>query len=578
MRYRFYKEREAGDKGMKKWGRRKSRYAKWAILFGISLFLFSALVAVGCDKSGEKSIPPGGDQKISDSGQPAYGDLLIQGSIGDASNLIPMLASDSASHDISGLIFNGLVKYDQNLNLIGDLAESWKVSDDGLTITFKLRQGVKWQDGMEFTADDVLFGFRTITNPNTRTAYAGDFKEVKEAQVVDRYTFRVIYNRAFAPGLSSWGSLVVLPKHLLEGKDIHTTPYSRKPIGIGPYIFNEWKTGEKIVLQANPNYFEGRPYLDGFIYRIIPDPATMFLELKAGGLDYMGLTPLQYKRQTDTYKMQRDFRKYKFLAFAYTYLGYNLKDWKFQDRRVRQAITHAIDQEEIIEGVLLGLGLSATGPYKPDTQWYNPKVRKFPHDVEKARSLLAEAGWIDSGKEGLLKKDGKPFQFTILTNQGNELRAKCAEIIQRRLGAIGIRVKIRTVEWAAFINDFIDKKNFEAVILGWTLGQDPDIYDLWHSSKVGPKELNFISYQNKEVDAFLEKGRYTFDPQVRKACYNRIQEILAEDQPYTFLFVPYALPVISARFQGIEPAPAGIGYNMPKWYVPQSQQRYVLKP
>ena len=184
--------------------------------------------------------------------QPAYGDLLIQGSIGDASNLIPMLASDSTSHDISGLIFNGLVKYDKDLNLVGDLAESWEVSKDGLTITFKLRQGVKWEDGKEFTTEDVMFGFKTITNPNTRTAYAGDFKEVKEARVVDRYTFRVTYKRPFAPGLSSWGSLVVLPKHLLEGQDINNSPFSRKPVGLGPYRFKEWKTGEKIVLQANP--------------------------------------------------------------------------------------------------------------------------------------------------------------------------------------------------------------------------------------------------------------------------------------------------------------------------------------
>jgi peptide/nickel transport system substrate-binding protein len=276
--------------------------------------------------------------------------------------------------------------------------------------------------------------------------------------------------------------------------------------------------------------------------------------------------------------MRRDFRKYQYLSFGYTYLGYNLKDWKFQDRRVRQAITHAIDKEEIIEGVLLGLGLIATGPYKPDTQWYNPKVKDYPYDVEKARKLLAEAGWKSSGKEGVLEKDGKPFEFTILTNQGNESRARCAEIIQRRLAAAGMRVKIRTVEWAAFINDFIDKKNFEAVILGWTLGQDPDLYDIWHSSKVGQKELNFISYKNPEVDSLLEKGRYTFDYKTRKACYDRIQEILAEDQPYTFLFVPNALPILHARFHGVEPAPAGISYNMDKWYVPKAEQRYVLKP
>jgi peptide/nickel transport system substrate-binding protein len=543
----------------------------------LSFLLFLPL-SLGCGKGKEEGSSSAGTHCPPPEAQQAYGDLLIQGSIGDASNLIPMLASDSASHDISGLIFNGLVKYDKDLNLVGDLAESWEVSRDGLTITFKLRRGVKWQDGEGFTAEDVMFGFKTIISPNTRTAYAGDYKEVREATVVDRYTFRVTYKRPFAPGLSSWGSLVVLPKHLLEGQDIDTTPFARNPVGMGPYVFKQWKTGEKIVLQSNPNYFESRPYIDGFIYRIIPDPATMFLELQAGGLDFMGLTPLQYKRQTDTYKMRRDFCKYKYLAFAYTYLGYNLKDWKFQDRRVRQAITRAINKEEIIEGVLLGLGLIATGPYKPDTPWYNPKVQQFPYDVEKAKNLLAEAGWRASGKEGILEKNGSPFEFSILTNQGNEARAKCAEIIQRRLKMVGIKVKIRTVEWAAFINEFIDKKNFEAVILGWTLGQDPDLYDIWHSSKVGPKELNFISYKNPEVDALLEKGRYTFDQKLRKTCYDRIQEILAEDQPYTFLYVPYALPIISARFHGIEPAPAGIGYNIYKWYVPEPEQRYMMKP
>jgi peptide/nickel transport system substrate-binding protein len=546
----------------------------WPILLFVSLSLFS-----GCGKDREEAPavpvspqPPGGK------GAPARGDLLIVGSIGDASNLIPMLASDSASHEIASLIFNGLVKYDKDLKLVGNLAESWEVSPDGLRITFKLRRGVRWQDGKEFTAEDVMFGYETITNPNTRTAYSGDFKEVKEARAVDPYTFRVVYRQPFAPGLSSWGSLVVLPKHLLRGQDINTAPFSRRPLGTGPFRLKEWKTGEKIVLEANPDYWEGRPHLDGIVYRIIPDLATMFLQLKAGGIDYMGLTPIQYERQTDTYKMRRDFRKFQYLAFAYTYLGYNLKDWKFQDVRVRRAISHAVDKEEIIQGVQLGLGLVATGPYKPDTQWYNPNVARYPHDPEKAKELLAEAGWKREGKEGVLRKDGKPFEFTILTNQGNEARAKCAEIIQRRLARLGIAVKIRTVEWSAFINDFIDKKNFEAVILGWTLGQDPDIYDIWHSSKTGPKELNFISYRNEEVDSLLEKGRYTFDPQVRKACYDRIQEILAEDQPYTFLYVPFALPVISSRFRGVAPAPAGIGYNMYQWYVPKEEQRYVLQP
>jgi peptide/nickel transport system substrate-binding protein len=186
---------------------------------------------------------------------------------------------------------------------------------------------------------------------------------------------------------------------------------------------------------------------------------------------------------------------------------------------------------------------------------------------------LREAGWQDTDGDGILDKDGKPFEFTILLNWGNQERLKSAEIIQRQLGQIGIRVKLRVMEWASFINEYIDKKRFEAVILGWSTGPEPDQYDIWHSSKTAPKELNFISYKNKEVDALLEKARRTFKQEERKRYYFRLQEILAEDQPYTFLVVPYSLPVIHARFRGIQPAPAGITYNFIRWYVPTREQR-----
>ncbi|RLB06894.1 MAG: peptide-binding protein [Deltaproteobacteria bacterium] len=507
--------------------------------------------------------------------RPCYGDTIIVGSIGDASNLIPMLASDSASHTICDLIYNGLVKYDKDLNLVGDLAEDWEISPDGKTITFHLRRGVRWHDGVEFTAEDVLFGFRTITSPKTPTAYSGDYLEVKRAEVLDKYTFRVIYREPFAPGLASWGSLVVLPKHLLEGQDITTSRLTRHPIGTGPYRFKQWVTGEKIVLESNHEYFEGRPYIDGYIYRIIPDPATMFLELKAGGIDWMGLTPLQYRRQTNYPAFEREFHKYKYLPFSYTYLGYNLLSPKFQDKRVRQAISYAIDKEEIVKVVLLGLGVVATGPYKPGTWYYNPHVKRYPYDPQRAKQLLREAGWRDTDGDGVLDKGGVPFEFTIMLNWGNQSRLKAAEIIQWRLRQVGIRVKLRVMEWASFINEYIDKKRFEAVILGWSTGVDPDQYDIWHSSKTGYKELNFISYKNKEVDDLLVKARRVFAREQRRKYYFRFQEILAEEQPYTFLYVPYALPVIHARFRGIKPAAAGITYNFIRWYVPKREQRFL---
>jgi peptide/nickel transport system substrate-binding protein len=473
------------------------------------------------------------------------------------------------------MVYNGLVKYDKDMNIVGDLAESWDITAKGLVITFHLRRGVKWHDDQPFTAADVLYTYQVIVDPKTPTAYAEDFRAVKKAEALDDYTFRVTYDKPFAPALISWSSSI-LPRHLLSGKDITQSPLKRHPIGTGPYKFKEWVAGQKIVLVSNSDYFEGRPYIDGQITRIIPDTATMFLELRAQNLGMMGLTPLQYTRQTENNLFKNNFNKYRYLSFAYTYLGYNLKNPLFTDKRVRQAISYAINKDEIISGVLLGLGKPATGPYKPGSWAYNDKVQNYNYNPQKARELLREAGWTKLNSDGVLEKDGKPFVFEIVTNQGNETRQKCAEIIQRQLADIGITVKIRILEWSAFVTNFINKRRFDTVILGWTIPLDPDAYDVWHSSKTKPEELNFISYNNPEADEVLEKGRSTFDQKERKKYYDRFQEILAEDQPYTFLYVPDALIITHNRFRGIEPAPIGLEYNFIKWYVPKDEQKYTM--
>jgi peptide/nickel transport system substrate-binding protein len=505
---------------------------------------------------------------------PAHGDTIIFGSIGEPSNLIPALSSDSASSEVNGLVYSGLVRYDKNLELEGELAESWEISPDNLTITFHLRRGVTWHDGAPFTSADVLFTYRLYTDPDTPTAYAEDYRQVAEASAPDPHTFRVTYEKPYAPALESWG-VSIHPRHLLEGKDVTKSPLSRHPVGTGPYRFVEWKAGEKVVLEANPDYFEGQPYIRRVVYRLIPDLSTQFLELQSGGLDYMGLTPLQYRMQTDTPAFRRRFSKYSYLAFGYTYLGYNLRRPMFQDRRVRQALSYAINKQEIIDGVLLGLGQPATGPYKTDTWFYNPDVPRYPYDPARARALLAEAGWRDTDGDGLVDRDGRPLSFTIVTNQGNDLRVKTGEIIQRRFREVGVDVKLRVIEWASFLKEFINPGNFDATILGWTGGPEPDQYNIWHSSKTGPRELNFIQFRNAEVDELLERGRRTFDRAERKRIYGRFQEILAEEQPYTFLYIPDVLPVVAKRFRGIEPAPAGITYNFIKWYVPAGEQKYA---
>lgn len=502
-----------------------------------------------------------------------YGDAFVTASIGEARTLIPILASDSASGAIVGMVFNGLVKYDENLEIIGDLAESWDIEDGGLTIIFYLRKGVKWHDGHPFTAEDVKFTYEKLIDPEVPTPYSGDFKKIKSLEILDPHTIKMVYKELFSPGLASW-TMSVMPKHTLENENLLTTEFSRNPIGTGPYKFMRWKTGERINLVSNHNYFEHRPYIDRYIYKIIPDPETTFLELQTQTVDAMGLTPLQYDRMTDTKRFIRNFQKFKHPAFGYTYMGYNLKSDLFKDKRVRQAINYAVDKKEIIDGVLLSLGKVCTGPFPPDTWAYNENVTPRPLDISSAEGLLREAGWADSDGDGWIDKDGKDFEFTILTNQGNTSRIKTAEIIQRRLKDVGIKVHIRVLEWAVFINEFVDKGRFEAILLGWGLSRDPDCYDIWHSSKTKPGEFNFAGYVNIEVDRLLEEGRRTFDKEKRTEIYHKIHEIIYDDQPYLFLYVPDSLIAVHRRFKGIKPSLIGISYNFIDWYVPREEQRY----
>jgi len=494
---------------------------------------------------------------------------ITVGSLADAKRLLPLLASDSASAEVSGWIFNGLTKYDKDIKTIGDLAESWDISPDGLQIIFHLRRNVLWHDGAEFTADDVLFTYNTVIDPKIPTPYSSNFGPIDKVGVLDKYTIKVSYKEPYAPALESWG-MGILPKHILQGKDITNEYYVRNPIGTGAYKLKEWVTGQKIVLDAFDNYFEGRPKIDKYIVRVIPDTATMFLELKFGGIDFMGLTPPQYKLQAATDFFNKYFHKFRYPSFGYTYLGYNLKDTKFSDQRVRQAITHAINKKDIIKGVMLGYGTPCTGPFPPESWAYNPDVKDPEYNPEISRKLFREAGWVQ-GQSGLLEKDGRAFEFTVLVNQGNEARMKVAQILKENLKTIGIKMNIKVLEWQAMLHEFIDKKRFEAVIMGWALSRDPDIFDIWHSSKTKEGEFNFISYKNEEVDRLLLEGRRTFDFEKRKKIYHRIHEIFADEQPCTFLYVPDALPVLHKRFKGVEKAPIGIWHDFIHWQVPKNK-------
>ena len=502
---------------------------------------------------------------------------LVISSIGDASFLNPVLAQDSASSEINAFVFNGLIKYDRDLQgFVGELAESWKIKEGPEPeITFFLRKGVRWHDGKAFTAEDVRFTYERIMDEKTNTVRRSSYELVKTAEVLDPYTFRVTYKQPFSPGLESWG-MGIIPKHLLEKEDINTTSFNRNPIGTGPFHFVEWVSDEKIVVEANPNYFEGKPNLDRIVYRIIPETALNEMEIMTRGIDYSSVYPYEYRRMNEVPFLTI----YSQPSLGYTYIGYNLKDPLFQDKRVRQALTLAINREEIVQYVLYGLGAVATGPF-PNHLWYcNPNVKPLLYDPPKARQILSEAGWKDTNGDGILDRDGKPFKFTLITNSGNDTRRDVGVLVQRQLREIGIDVTFELYEWSVFLKNFVNAKHFDACVLGWSLSVDPDAYEIWHSSQI-ERGFNFISYQNPEVDRLWEEGRKEYDVEKRKRIYWRIHEIIADDQPYTFLYVPLGMAALQKKFQilgrdaagkevlrPIEMEKAGLLYDLVKWQVP----------
>lgn len=499
-----------------------------------------------------------------------YGGKLLLASIGEPSNLIPPLASDSASSEVNGFIYTSLLRYDKEYNIIKNAAEEYEVLDGGRLFRFKLREDILWQDGKPLTADDVTFTYELMINPNTPTAYAADYKNVAEFKQIDKYRIEVRYEEAFARAPITW-MRAILPKHILEKENLTATQYARNPIGAGPFKLKEWKAGNRIILEASDTYFKGRPYLDEIVYRIIPDASTIFLEAKAGRLDMLGLSPQQYLRQTLSQEWKDNWNKFKYLANGYTYVGFNLDHPLFKNIKIREALSYATDRKALVKGALLGLGEPTVGPYKPGSWVYNTDLEPYSYNPEKAKALFAEEGWVP-GEDGILEKDGLRFSFTLLINQGNKEREHIAIILQQYWQAVGVDIKIRTVEWATFITEFINKKNFEAIILAWNILDDPDIFDVWHSSATRPGGLNFVNYKNKEVDSLLEKARITVSQEERKIYYDAFQEILYRDKPYLFLYVPYSLPMIQKRIQDVEESISGVGHNMDMWWIPKELQ------
>ena len=580
------------------------------------------------------------------------------GTLGEPSTLNPVQQADSASSQVGGLIFNGLIKYNQDLEIVGDLATKWELSqettfhfateeeaekankalelcrfmplviilkgksltlelkepglkasddlyrilnDQGLhplpfpalepggkerpfkaepIIRFTLRDGVRWHDGAPFTSADVAFTCKAIMDEKVASPRRSDFDLVSSVETPDPRTFVVRYKKPFSPALLSWMG-AILPEHLLGKLDPSRWPesYNRKPIGTGPFKFGSWKTNEFIRLVKNPDYFLGSPWLDSVVFRVLPDPLTLQLAFQTKQVDFWNVDPWAVK----SFEKDPRFDLFSAPGQAYNYIGWNLRRPLFSDPRVRKALAQAVNVPEMIKYIIYGRGVQSTGIFTPQMWFFDPSVKPLRYDPAAARTLLEEAGW-KVGPDGIRVKDGKRFTFTLLANNGNEVRRDIATLVQDDLKRIGIEVKVEIYEWAVLLKRFVSKGEFDSIVMGWGLGYDFDQYAIWHSSQTHPEELNFIGYANPTVDHLLTELRQEYArPEIIRLA-GKLQKEIYADQPYLFLFVPESTSVMwkdSYRIRRPGPNPgewidspvtmtkAGWSYDMEWFYRPE---------
>lgn len=479
----------------------------------------------------------------------------------EPTTLHPVLATDGYAGQVNQYLFDSMIKVDPDtLERIPNIATHWDISNDNKVFTFYLRKDVNWHDGKPVTADDIVFSYEYIKKPSTNAPYLKVYyKDLERMEKVDDYTVRCHYKKPYFLALTFCGGISILPKHLLENVKEHSkNPFSRAPLGNGPYIFKEWITNTRIVLKRNEKYWGKKPEIKTIEFKIISDKSIALQVMKKGLLDLLAIREIQWMKQTNSPKFLKKFRKISYPKPGYSYLGWNQRKIYFKDKRVRKAMTYLIDRKKINEKIKYGLSTEVTGPFFPPSKQYNKDLKPYEYNPKKAKKLLHAAGWIDSNGDGVLDKNGRSFKFNILYPSGSKFSERFSTIFKEELKKVGIEVTISRMEWAAFL-DQLYKRNYDMAPLAWGAPFESDPYQVWHSSQADAKgSSNHIGFVNKEADRLMELARVEFDEDKRNEYFRAFHKILYDEQPYTFLYSDPALVIVSKRFKNVIVHKAGL--------------------
>lgn len=536
------------------------RFWKIKILALCLLLLFTA----GCgDKMDKKQEPS--------KAQIQAGGKLVYGSLQEPNTLNPYFSDLIATAEVGSLIFSGLITMNDKGEWTPDLASAVPsvsnggISPDGLTITYHLRPGVSWHDGASFTSEDVKFTWEFIMNRRANVVSREGYNKIASIDTPNPQTVVVRFREYYAPALTLFP--VVLPKHLLgAAEDPNKAAFNRNPVGTGPFRFKEWRLAEAIVVEANPNYYRGKPKLDSIVYKIMPETNILLTQLKNGEVDIISNVNFS---QLEQVKAIDHVRTLITPNMVWEHMDFNLDNELFQDIRVRQAIGLAIDRQSIVNSALKNAASPAVGDQPPITWAYNPALKPAPRNVNGAKDLLNQAGW-KQGTDGIYAKNGRRLSFELLTTANNKIRENVAQIIAQQLKEIGVEVLVHPIEPTAFFGDVLKNRRFEAAMYAWVAGPDPDNFTLWNSKNIpgrsnGYEGQNYPGWRNPEVDKLTGQAATTVDVEARKQLYFRIQEMLLQDCPVISLYCRANIDAVRNTVVNYKPNPTPSGNLWNAW-------------
>lgn len=522
---------------------------KWMLSLFITLITASLLMQ-GCGKNEANPDPDSVNRTGIDT------TTLIYAAETEFDKINPVLED---TVDINNLIFRGLMRFDETNTPQPDMAESYEVSPDGLVYQFKLKQGIRFHDGQELTAEDVVFTIKSVLDDKVQSFVRSEFVQIDSIEAVHDHEVKITLKQPFPPLLDKL-TIGIVPKHALDGQDMNTADFNQNPIGTGPYRFVKWDRGQSVTLQAYPEYYGKRASIDRVIVKFVPDSSVRMLQLETGEVDMAYLEPNAVEKMSKNDKIAI----YKSPSADYRAMMYNMNFELFQDVNVRKALNYAVDRAAVVDGILLGYGEPAYSPLQMN-KFANEQIEKYEYNLDKADEYLTAAGWIP-GSDQIRVKDGKRLAFTITAPSSDPVRVQLATYLASQLKKIGADVNAAALDWSV-----IDISKTEAFMLGWGSPFDADdhTYRLFHSSEIG-SGTNYGSYSDPAVDKLLEQARTTADTAKREELYKQFQQALADNPPYIFIAYQHALYGVNHKVKGIKIKTlghhgAGFLWNLEEW-------------